>query len=109
MLTGSAQMVIGAIGKAQEAGAYWFGTQADQTSFAPDVVVASQVYHWEEILREIIDLRADGVLGGKTFSANLENGGQVIRINEALSLDQSVLDKANETIQGIIDGTITIP
>lgn len=109
VLTGSAQMVIGAIGKAQEAGAYWFGTQADQTSFAPDVVVASQVYHWEEILREIIDLRADGVLGGKTFSANLENGGQVIRINEALSLDQSVLDKANETIQGVIDGTITIP
>ena len=38
VLTGSAQMVIGAIGKAQEAGAYWFGTQADQTSFAPDVV-----------------------------------------------------------------------
>ncbi len=109
VLTGSAQMVIGAIGKAQEADAYWFGTQADQTSFASDVVVASQVYHWEIIFREIFALRGEGVLGGKTFSANLENGGQVISINEGLGLDQTVLDKANETIQGIIDGTIAIP
>jgi hypothetical protein len=72
-------------------------------------VVASQVYHWEVIFREIFALRAQGVLGGKTFSANLENGGQVISINEGLGLDQSVLDKANETIQGIIAGTIAIP
>lgn len=109
VMTGSAQMVIGAIGKAQEAGAYWFGTQSDQSSFAPDVVVASQVYRWEVIFREIFALRAEGILGGRTFSANLKNGGQVININEALGLDQAVLDKANETINGIIDGTITIP
>ncbi|MEL7626365.1 MAG: BMP family protein [Anaerolineaceae bacterium] len=108
VLTGSAQMVIGAIGKAQEAGAYWFGTQADQTSFAPDTVVASQVYHWEVILREIIALRNEGVLGGQTFSANLKNGGQVISINQGLDLPQNVLDMANTTIQGIIDGTITV-
>lgn len=108
VLTGSAQMVIGAIGKAQEAGAYWFGTQADQTSFAPDTVVASQVYHWEVILREIIALRNEGVLGGQTFSANLKNGGQVISINQGLDLPQNVLDTANTTIQGIIDGTITV-
>lgn len=109
VLTGSAQMVIGAIGKAQEAGAYWFGTQADQTSFAPDVVVASQVYHWEVILKEIFALRDQGVLGGQTFSANLGNGGQVIKINPDLPIAQEVLDKANEVIQGIIGNTITIP
>lgn len=109
VLTGSAQMVIGAIGKAKEAGAYWFGTQADQTSFAPDVVVASQVYHWEVILREIFALRQDGVLGGETFAATLDNGGQVIKINPDLDLGQDVLNEAERVIQGIIDQTISIP
>lgn len=109
VLTGSAQMVIGAIGKAQEAGAYWFGTQADQTSFAPDVVVASQVYHWEVILKEILKMKAEGVLGGVEFAANLENGGQVIKINPDIPIPGGVKEKANEVIQGIIDGSITIP
>ncbi len=47
VLTGTAQMVVGAIGKAKEANALWFGTQSNQTSLAPSIVVASQVYHWE--------------------------------------------------------------
>jgi basic membrane lipoprotein Med (substrate-binding protein (PBP1-ABC) superfamily) len=47
-LTGTAQMVVGAIGKAEENNVLWFGTQSNQTSLAPTVVVANQVYHWEE-------------------------------------------------------------
>lgn len=106
VLTGSAQMVVGAIGKAQEAGAWWFGTQADQTDFAPDVVVASQVYHWEIILREIIAKRDAGVLGGESFAASLENGGQVIHFNPALELPEGVMDKAQSIIDDVIAGKI---
>ena len=56
VLTGTAQMVVGAIGVAEESGALWFGTQASQTELAPGIVVANQVYRWDVVLNEIIDL-----------------------------------------------------
>lgn len=108
VLTGTAQMVVGAIGKAEEAGALWFGTQSNQSSLAPTIVVASQVYHWEVALREMIALIQDGTLGGQSFVANLENGGEVIEFNPDYALPDDVKALAEETVQGIIDGTITI-
>jgi len=48
-------------------------------------------------------------LGGETFAATLDNGGQVIKINPDLDLGQDVLDEAERVIQGIIDQTISIP
>ena len=104
ILTGTAQMVVGAIGKIQEAGGYWFGTQADQASFAPDTVVASQVYHWEVILKEIIDLRAQGILGGQSFVAELANGGQVMSFNPDIDIPEDVMAAAESTIQSIVAG-----
>ena len=107
-LTGTAQMVVGAIGKAEEANALWFGTQSNQTSLAPSIVVASQVYHWEVALREIITLIGEGTLGGQSFKADLANGGEVIEFNPDYALPDDVKALAESTIQGIIDGTITI-
>jgi len=97
-------MVVGAIGKIQEAGGYWFGTQSDQASFAPDTVVASQVYHWEVILKEIIDLRAQGILGGQSFIADLANGGQVMSFNSEIDIPADVMAAAEATIADIIGG-----
>ncbi len=109
ILTGSAQMVVGAIGKAEESGLYWFGTQSNQNGYSQKTVVASQVYHWEGILREIIALRAAGTMGGHTFSATLQNGGQVITINPEIELSQEIKTKVEEVIAGINDGSIVIP
>lgn len=53
-LTGTAQMVVGPINKAKEEDVLWFGTQSNQTTLAPAIVVASQVYHWEIVLELII-------------------------------------------------------
>jgi basic membrane protein A len=108
VLTGTAQMVVGAIGKAQEANALWFGTQSNQSSLAPKIVVASQVYHWEVALREIISLIKAGTLGGKSFTANLANGGEVIEFNPDYALSADAKALADKTIQGIKDGSITI-
>jgi len=108
VLTGSAQMVVGAIGKAEEANALWFGTQSNQASLAPSIVVASQVYHWEVMLNEMIGLIQAGTMGGQSFSANLANGGQVIEFNSEYALSDEAKALADSTIQGIIDGTITI-
>jgi basic membrane protein A len=108
VMTGSAQMVVGAIGKAEENEVLWFGTQSNQTSLAPSIVVASQVYHWEVVLEEMIALIEKGTLGGKTFTVNLENGGEVIEFNPDYTLPDAAKTLAEETIAGIKDGSIKV-
>jgi len=108
ILTGSAQMVVGAIGKAEENNVLWFGTQSNQTSLAPSIVVASQVYHWEGILKEMIALIQSGTLGGKSFKADLANGGEVIELNPDSTVATDAKTLAETTIKGITEGTITI-
>jgi len=107
-LTGTAQMVVGAIGKAEEASALWFGTQSNQSSLAPSIVVASQVYHWEVILKEMIGLIQAGTLGGQSFKANIANGSELIEFNPGYALPADDKALAESTIKGIVDGTITI-
>jgi basic membrane protein A len=108
VLTGSAQMVVGAIGKAKDANVLWFGTQSNQTSLAPSIVVANQVYHWEGIVKEMVGLIQSGTLGGKTFTANLANGGEVIEFNPDFQLAQDAKALAETTIKGVMEGTIKI-
>jgi basic membrane lipoprotein Med (substrate-binding protein (PBP1-ABC) superfamily) len=108
VLTGSAQMVAGAIGKAKEANVLWFGTQSNQTSLAPSIVVASQVYHWEVVLKQLIDLINKGTLGGQAFKIELANGGEVIEFNPDSSVAAEAKTLAETTIKGIIDGSIKI-
>jgi basic membrane protein A len=107
-LTGTAQMVVGAIGVAQEQGVWWFGTQSNQASLAPEIVVASQVYKWEVVLRQIIDLIEGGTLGGQAFQIDLANGGEVIEINTDSQIADDVVAAAEAAIQGISEGTITV-
>jgi basic membrane lipoprotein Med (substrate-binding protein (PBP1-ABC) superfamily) len=109
VLTGTAQMVVGAIGVAEENGALWFGTQASQTSLAPDVVVANQVYDFTGVLDDMISLIKAGTYGGEAYTITLANGGLVMDYNSAYALPDDVKALADETVQGIIDGSIVIP
>ena len=106
VMSGTAQMVVGAIGVAKDEGVLWFGTQANQSSQG-EIVVASQVYKWEVILREILDNVDNGVLGGEVYVIDLENGGEVIEYNDAYDLPADVRQLADDTIAGIIDGSIS--
>ena len=108
VLTGTAQMVVGAIGKAEESNALWFGTQSNQTSLAPSIVVASQVYHWEVVLRDIIAKIQAGTYGGESFVINLGNGGEVIELNPDYAIPAEAMQLAEDTIAGISNGSITI-
>jgi basic membrane protein A len=107
ILTGTAQMVPGAVNKAQEAGALWFGTQANQTELAPDIVVASQVYDWTVALNPIIDDVVAGEIEGEAYALTLENGGLLIEINPDFELPETVQVIADDVTQAIIDGEIT--
>ncbi len=106
VLTGSAQMVVGAVGVASENGAAWFGNQSNQTELAPSLVVASQVYHFEVALRQIISNIDQGVLGGESYTLNLSNGGVVIEYNPDYELPDDVLATADAVTAGIISGTV---
>jgi basic membrane protein A len=86
----------------------WFGTQSNQTSLAPSIVVASQVYHWEGIIKQMVSLIQSGTLGGKSFKANLANGGEVIEFNPDFKLTGDAQAFADKTVKGITDGTVTI-
>ncbi len=108
VLTGSSQAVTGAIGVAKDKNVLWFGTQSDQSSLAPNIVVASQVYDWTVVLTEIIAKVKAGTLGGEAYGIKLSNSGLKIAYNTAYSLPDDVKKAAEDAIKGISDGTIKI-
>lgn len=92
VMSGTAQMTVGAVGVASTEGVLWFGTQSNQTSLAPEIVVASQVYHWENMLEDMIAKIKDGTLGGEVYEINFANEGLVIEYNEDYDLPGDVKD-----------------
>ncbi|MDA8411762.1 MAG: BMP family protein [Treponema sp.] len=109
VLTGSSQSVVGSIGAGKDKGGIlWFGTQADQASLAPALVVASQVYDWTGMLREIIAQHKAGILGGKTYTLTLDNGGLKMAFNPDYKLPAAAKKAADEAIAGISKGSITV-
>lgn len=108
VMTGTAQMVVGAVGAARSADVAWFGTQANQTKLGKKIVVASQVYKWEVILREIFTDAQNGVKGGKVLKIDLGNGGLEIEFNDDYALDADVRAAGDAAMAGIIDGSIKL-
>jgi basic membrane protein A and related proteins len=109
VLTGSSQSVVGSIGAAKENGkVLWFGTQQDQASLAPALVVASQQYDWIGILKEILANRKNGKLGGDKFVLGLKNGGLKMVFNPGYTLPADVKAAADKAIEGIKAGTIKV-
>jgi len=108
VMTGTAQMVVGAVGATRGTDVAWFGTQANQTKLGKKNVVASQVYKWEVVLRTIFDDAKAGKLGGDVHKINLANGGIVLEFNDKYPLDAAVKKAGEEAVAGIIDGSIKI-
>ncbi len=106
VLTGSAQQVVGAIGVAKSKGVKWLGTQSDQSSLGPDIVVATQVYDWVSVVKDMIALHQKGTLGGKAYTLTLANGGLKIVYNAGSPVPDDVKKAADAAIQGIRDGKI---
>ena len=105
VLTGSAQQVVGSIGVAEEAGVFWLGTQSDQSSLAPDIVVASQFYDWTSMLLDMITKLQSGVYGGTVYELTLANGGLTMIYGD--QLPAAVVAAAEEARAAIIAGDIT--
>ncbi len=109
ILTGSSQAVVGSIGAAEKAGdVLWFGTQADQSSLSTSLVVASQVYDWSAMIKDMIAATEKGVYGGKTYVLTLENGGLKIGFNSGYSIPGDVKKAAEKVIADIASGATKI-
>lgn len=106
-MSGTAQMVVGAIQVAEENGVPWFGTQSNQTSLAPSVVVANQVYDWTVVLDQIIANVKSGKLGGESYVITLENGGLKMEYNPDYAIPEAAKAAAEATAAGIAAGTIS--
>ncbi len=109
VLTGSSQSVVGSIGAAKDAGnVLWFGTQSDQASLAPSLVVASQVYDWVPTLKTLIGNIKNGKLGGETYVLHLNNDGLKEAFNSGYSLPADAKAAGDAAIAGIKSGSITV-
>jgi len=109
ILTGSSQSVVGSIGAAKDNGkVLWFGTQADQAALAPALVVASQVYDWTAMIKEIIASRAAGTLGGKVYTLQLKNDGLKISYNPGFTLPADVKAIGDKAIADIKSGAVKV-
>jgi basic membrane protein A len=108
VMTGTAQMVVGATNKAKDSDVLWFGTQSNQSSLAPKTAVASQVYHWEVVLKDMIAKIQSGKLGGETFTINLANGGEVIEYNPDYALPMDVKALGDSAVQKISNGSLSV-
>jgi basic membrane lipoprotein Med (substrate-binding protein (PBP1-ABC) superfamily) len=109
ILTGSSQSVVGSIGAAKDKGTtLWFGTQQDQASLAPKLVVASQVYDWTGMLKEIINKNKAGTLGGEKYVLQLKNNGLKIAYNTGYTLAPDVKALGDKAIEGIKAGTVKV-
>ena len=109
VLTGSAQMVVGATGVAVEEGVPWLGSQSNQTALGEEVVVGSFVYHWEQLLNDVLDKIQAGTFGGEALSISVADGGLELEFNDAFPLDAAIKASAEATVAGIGDGTIEVP
>lgn len=106
ILTGSAQQVVGAIGVANDQSVPWIGTQSDQSSLAPEIVVASQIYDWDGVLSDIIKKHQAGEYGGTAYALTLANGGLVM--DYADSLDADAVAAAEAVAAEIASGSMDV-
>lgn len=104
VLTGSAQQVVGAIGVAKESGVSWMGTQSNQSSLAPEIVVATQQYDWVPTVLDMIKKHQAGELGNTAYALTLKNNGLQMVYND--SLPAEAVAAADAASAGIVDGAI---
>ena len=111
VLTGSSQQAVGAVrAVAEKPGKYWLSTDLDQSSIAPNNVLASQVYNWEKVVTKIIDLRKKGTLGGQVLSLSFADGTLELKYNAKLAgkVPKDVIAAVEKTRKDIASGALKV-
>lgn len=108
VLTGTAELVVGPIAVAKEKDTYWFANQSNQNTLAPERVVASQVYHFEVAIRQILAEIDSGATTGGTFPLTLGNGGVLLEFNPEVPIDQELRQEADDLLFAVTSGQLDV-
>jgi basic membrane lipoprotein Med (substrate-binding protein (PBP1-ABC) superfamily) len=100
---------VGAIGIARNDKLPWFGNDWSMVSLARKNVVATQVYNWDPILKQMFTAIRGGTLGGATYVIGLGNGGEKVQFNSGYKLSPAIKAHGKKLITEITDGDITVP
>lgn len=101
---------LGVVQSAKENNKYCLTNAADQSSLAPENVVSGVIYHWEIIIRGVIDDVMNGsfTTGEKAYWCNVENGGVEIATCLEGVLTEEELATVNQMIEDIRSGALVI-
>ena len=106
-LSGSSQQSVGALkAVAEHKGVYWISTDLNMKNVAPESVLLAQVYLFKNVVREMLDSRAKGELGGRAIPLSIANGNIDIQINR--ELPPEVAQKVEEIKSDIASGKLKI-
>jgi basic membrane lipoprotein Med (substrate-binding protein (PBP1-ABC) superfamily) len=109
VLTGTSESAVGSIQVCKSNGkVLWFGTQQNQAPLAPQIVVASQQYDWTAVVKQIINNRKAGKLGGVNYVAQLSNGGLKMIYNPNYKLAPPVKAAAEKATKDIASGKLKV-
>lgn len=109
VLTGTSESAVGSVAVAKANGkVLWFATQQNQASLAPQIVVASQQYDWTGVVKQIINSRKAGKLGGVNYMARLSNGGLKMIYNPAYKLPPAVKAAGEQAAKDIASGKLKV-
>lgn len=86
----------------------YFGNQVDNADLASDQVVASQLYRWDVLFREVIVGIKAGDAGGEALQLNLANEGIVISYNPDFDLSVDILQEADALTEDVKAGGIDL-
>lgn len=108
VLAGSSQASVGSVALAQEKGVPFFYYQGDYSEQAPKAVVASTIFDWTNIIREMMLAHQAGFVGGKTWVATMKNGGLKMVFNPNYEIPADVKAAYDEAYNKIVNGELMI-
>lgn len=101
---------LAVLGACKEQNKICMGNVADQTSLAPEHVIANFVYDWSAVYKQMIDETAQKSFGDKKYWIEFSNQGVSVVYNDALKSQvtadmQTALDAA---LNGFTGGTLDL-
>ncbi|MGF1599794.1 MAG: BMP family ABC transporter substrate-binding protein [Acidimicrobiales bacterium] len=109
VLTGSGPASTGAATVAVRNERLWIGNQVDQSPIGPGHVVASQLYHWDVVLRQVLADIDAGVPNGRVVVGDLANGGLSVELNPGYGIDPALSQRVSELQAAVASGSVVPP
>jgi basic membrane protein A len=101
---------IAVINACAEEDALCMGNVADQTTLAPDNVVANFVFDWSPMFIQMINETVEGTFGDKHYWIEFANEGVSVTYNDALSdhVTDEMRADLDAATQGFLDGSLDL-